>query len=292
MKILVIGKTGQLGGALIHDAAAQGHDLFAPERAQVDITDKHSFLNAVTAFQPDAVVNTAAFHNVPLCEEEPLRAFETNVVAVKNMAEICRDYKCLFVTFSTDYVFDGTKGAPNIETDMPAPVQIYGITKLSGEHAALCYHPEKTLVIRTCGLYGLKGAASKGGNFVDGRVRDAQGGKTLEMSSEQTVSPTYTGDLSKAVLTLMTHPQKEPGTYHLVNEGFCSWHEFTKSIYRHLQCRAEVIPVDRQGRAGKMRRPLFSALKNEKARKLGIELPHWKDALHRYLKIKYPEIAQ
>ena len=107
------------------------------------------------------------------------------------------------------------------------------------------------------------------------------------MGYDQTVSPTYTADLSKAILKLIEHPSKESGIYHLINEGFCTWYDFTKEIYRIMNINIELIPVDRKGRTGKMRRPLFTALKNVKAEKLGIRLPYWKDALNRYLKEKY-----
>jgi len=107
------------------------------------------------------------------------------------------------------------------------------------------------------------------------------------MGSDQIVSPTYTHDLSKAVLQLIEHPQRKPGIYHLVNEGKCSWYELTKAIYEIMGFTVNVTPLDRGGKSGDMRRPLFSALANTKARALGISLPHWRDALERYLKEKY-----
>ena len=139
------------------------------------------------------------------------------------------------------------------------------------------------MILRTCGLYGVSGAASKGGNFVDQRIADARRGGPIEMGCDQTVSPTWTGDLSRAVLRLIAHPGLPPGIYHLVNEGECSWYEFTKEIYRILRLDIEVRPVDRKGRTGTMRRPLYSALANTKAKALGITLPHWKEGLVRYL---------
>jgi dTDP-4-dehydrorhamnose reductase len=139
------------------------------------------------------------------------------------------------------------------------------------------------VVIRTCGLYGISGAASKGGNFVDQRIADANRGGLLEMGCDQVISPTWTGDLSKAVLRLIEHPRLNPGIYHLVNEGECTWYDFTKEIYRILGMEIEVRPVDRKGLTGTMRRPLYSALANTKATALGITLPHWKEGLVRYL---------
>lgn len=286
-KILIIGKTGQLGSMLVKDALELGHEVFAPSKEELDITDEIRFLNEMKHHLPDVVINTSAFHNVPLCETEPAKAFQLNCIAVKKLSEICSDFDCWFVTFSTDYVFDGKKGKPYIEKDTPNPLQIYGISKLAGEFAALSSNPLKSIIIRTCGLYGFQGATSKGGNFVDNRISDARTNSRIEISNDQTISPTYTGDLSKAVLRLIEHPSKEGRIYHLTNQGYCTWYELTKEIYKILHIEVELIPVDRKGQSGKMRRPLFSALKNEKAAKIGIDLPHWDKGLYKYLKKKY-----
>ncbi len=287
MKILIIGKTGQLGNALLNDILALGHDVLAPSKEELNIIDEDSFMDAMIHCKPEVVINTAAFHNVPLCEIEPVKAFQSNCIAVKRMAEISNEFDAWFVSFSTDYVFSGEKRRPYIESDMPSPLQMYGLSKLAGEYGALSYN--ESIIIRTCGLYGTQGAASKGGNFVDNRIKDSKQNARIEISNDQTVSPTYAGDLSKAVLQLIAHPSKESGIYHLVNEGYCTWYEFTKEIFEFLNIDAELVPVDRKGKTGKMRRPLFSALGNEKAKRLGVKLPNWKESLHEYLKIKYTD---
>ena len=287
MKILIIGKTGQLGSALLMDTRALGHDVFAPSRQEVDILNEDSFLDAMIQYKPEVVINTAAFHNVPQCEIEPVKAFQSNCIAVKKLAEISNDFNAWFVSFSTDYVFSGEKKKPYTESDTPCPLQMYGLSKLAGEYGALSY--KKSIIIRTCGLYGVKGATSKGGNFVDNRINDSKQNTRIEISSDQTVSPTYAGDLSKAVLQLISHPSRENGIYHLVNEGYCTWYEFTKEIFKILNIDVELMPVDRKGKTGAMRRPLFSVLKNKKAAKLGISLPHWKATLREYLIMKYKD---
>lgn len=287
MKYLVIGKTGQLGSELIQDLSNSNNEVLAPTENELDVTDKQSFLSAVKEFQPDIVINTAAYHNVPLCEDNPVKAFQVNCLAVKDMAEITSELDAWFVTFSTDYVFNGRKREPYIETDEPGPLQIYGLSKLAGEYAAISY--PKSIIIRTAGLYGFQGAETKGGNFVDKRINDSKRITLLEMSNDQTVSPTFTSDLSEAVLKLVKHKSKQSGIYHLVNQGFCTWFEFTKEIFRIMDIEIELIPVDRKGLTGKMRRPLFSALKNEKAAKMNVNLPHWKDALKRYISSKHLE---
>jgi dTDP-4-dehydrorhamnose reductase len=165
----------------------------------------------------------------------------------------------------------------------PNPLQIYGITRLAGEHAVLSAAPG-SLVVRTCGLYGASGARSKGGNFVDGRAADARAGKTIEMACEQILAPTATHDLSIAVLRLVENGAAPGGIYHLVSEGQCSWYELTVAIVEILALPAKVIPVDRGGLSGTMRRPLYSVLGNNRAKQLGIVLPHWRTSLERYLK--------
>lgn len=281
MRILLIGKSGQLGGGLLRCAGV--HEIIAPGREELDITVPASIDACIRAHRPEVVINTAAFHNVPLCEDEPERAFRVNCIAVRDLAVACRDAGALFVTFSTDYVFGGEKRTPYLEADPPGPLQIYGITKLAGEHAVLSTAPDHAIVIRTCGLYGVSGATSKGGNFVDKRIRDARRSRELEIGCDQTVCPTSTDDLAKALLHLIGDPRLAPGIYHLVNEGECSWYEFTCSIYKLMGIKIAVKPVDRGGRDGLMRRPLYSVLANTKARLFGVVLPHWRDGLKRYI---------
>ena len=285
MKILLIGATGQLGGDLLRNNP--GHDIEAPGRDALDLARPGEGAAAIKRARPDLVINCAAFHNVPKCEEDPAQAFLINCAAVRDLAVACAELGTRLVTFSSDYVFGGERKTPWLEDDLPSPLQIYGITRLAGEHAALAAAPAQAIVIRTCGLYGRSGARSKGGNFVDGRVADARAGKRIEMASEQVVAPTSTDDLSRAVFALVAHPRVAPGIYHLVNEGACSWYEFTCEIVRVIDARAEVVPVDRGGRTGNMRRPLYSVLANTRACALGVTLRPWQEALAAYLSAKF-----
>jgi dTDP-4-dehydrorhamnose reductase len=285
MNVLLIGATGQLGGDLLRNNP--GHEIVAPPREQLDLARSGEAARLVAQLRPDAVINCAAFHNVPKCEEEPAQAFLINCVAVRDLAAACAAQGARLVTFSSDYVFGGERKGPWREDDRPAPLQIYGISRLAGEHAALATAPQHAVVIRTCGLYGRSGARSKGGNFVDGRVADARAGKRIEMACEQVVAPTSTDDLSRAVFALMAAPSLPPGIYHLVNEGACSWYEFTREIVRLIGAKSEVVPVDRGGRTGNMRRPLYSVLANTRARALGVTMRSWQEALAQYLREKY-----
>ncbi len=285
MKILLIGASGQLGGDLLRNNP--GHQIEAPGRDELDLARPEEMGAAIRARRPDLVINCAAFHNVPLCETQPEQAFRINCVALRDLAAACAEIDARLVSFSSDYVFRGDQRSPYAEADLPGPVQVYGITRLAGEYAALAAAPRHAAVVRTCGLYGKSGAKSKGGNFVDGRVADARAGKRIEMASEQIVAPTSTQDLSKAVFALIAHPQFAPGLYHLVNEGSCSWYEFTRAIVELMGLRSEVVPVDRGGRSGAMRRPLYSVLANTRARALGVVLRPWQEALGDYLRAKH-----
>ncbi|MGH8687221.1 MAG: dTDP-4-dehydrorhamnose reductase [Burkholderiales bacterium] len=284
MKILLIGATGQLGGDLLR--SNPGHEIVAPSRAELDLARAGEGARLVAASRPDVVINCAAFHNLLRCEDEPSQAFLVNCTAVRDLAVACAGQDARLVTFSSDYVFGGARCEPWREDDRPFPLQVYGLSRLAGEYAALASAPAHAVVIRTCGLYGRSGARSKGGNFVDARVTEARAGKRIEMASEQVVSPTSTEDLSRAVYALLGK-FAPPGIYHLVNEGECSWYEFTCEIVRLCGTQTEVVPVDRGGRTGGMRRPLYSILGNTKARALGVTMRSWNEALGAYLRAKY-----
>ena len=283
-KILLIGKTGQLGGEIIKDGSSFNFEIFSFDKDELDVKNESQVKEKLEEIKPNILLNTSAYHVMAACEENPLEAMAVNFIAVDKMAKLCKRYGIKFITYSTDYVFDGEKGAPYEENDKPNPLQIYGISKLAGEYAALNSYPEGTFVIRTCGLYGgKKGSPEKKGNFVLNIIKEAQNKEVIEVSSEQIVSPTYAGDLSKATLRLLLNSKIIPGIYHLVNEGYCSWYEFTKEIFRLAKINKEIKPVDREGMSGGARRPKFSALANTKAKALGIDLPSWQEGLKSYL---------
>jgi len=282
-KILLIGKTGQLGGEIMKDAPSFGFEITGFEKDELDVTSVLQVEEKIEKVKPDIIINTCAYLVVPKCEEHPIDAMKVNFLAVRNMAEFCKKRKIVFVTYSTDYVFDGKKNSPYNEDDKPNPLQMYGLSKLAGEYAVLNSYPEGSFIIRTCGLYGGKtGSPEKGGNFVLNIMREARDKEVIEVSSEQIVSPTFAGDLSRATLKLLDK-NAVPGIYHLVNKGFCSWYEFTKEIFKLADIKTKVIPVDRGGASGVMMRPKFSVLENIKAKAIGIELPPWQEGLKSYL---------
>ncbi len=282
MKILLIGKNGQLGSEIDKQAINRKHEIHSFGHEELNIADSGKVKIRIESISPDVVINASAFHNVPVCEEQPDQAFLVNTIALKPITEICSDKNIKFVHFSTDYVFDGLKGSRYVEEDKQNPVQMYGISKAAGEYVVL-HNSSTSIVIRSSGVYGGKtGSRSKKGNFALNLLEKAKTERTIEVASEQIVNPTYAVDLAKATLDLLKHKDIS-GIYHLVNEGYCSWADFAKEIVRCRGIGTKIIPVDRGGMAGTLRRPLFSALKNTRAAKLGVKLPTWKDAIRRYL---------
>lgn len=281
MKILLIGKNGQLGAEIDKKSIKLRHKIHSFGHEELDITDSEKVKKEIESFTPDVVINASAFHNVPLCEEQPDQAFLVNASSLKPIAETCSKNDIKFITYSTDYVFDGLKESQYVEDDKPNPLQIYGISKAAGEYVALNYS-KTSVVIRSSGVYGGKhGSKSKKGNFALNILNQAKTEKTIEVAKEQVVNPTYSVDLAKATFDLLTH-KDIAGIYHLANEGYCSWADFAKEIIKIKNMSTKIIPVDRGGLAGTLRRPLFSALKNNRAAKLGIKLPIWQDAIKRY----------
>lgn len=282
MKLAVLGKSGQLGAELMARAPAMDFEAVGFGSDVLDVTSRESFEATVGVAQPDVVVNTTAFHVVPDCDRLPHRAFAVNAAAVKTMAEICHERGLGLVTYSTDYVFDGRKGQPYLEDDRPNPLQTYGVSKYAGEILSTLFHPG-SLVLRTCAVYGgASGSRSKKGNFVLTMLRESESKRELEVSAEQIVSPTYASDLAAATLALIAC-RPHGGIYHLAADGHCSWAEFATAIMELSGRPMRIIPVDRGGQSGALRRPLFSALANTRAKALGIVLPHWKEGLQRYL---------
>lgn len=255
----------------------------ALSHADLDVTDDEAALAAFDEARPEVVFNCAAFHNVEVCEREEAAAAAVNMRAVKRLAECCRDVDASFVHLSTNYVFDGSvaAGRAYLESDRPSPRSVYAITKLAGEHAALAYCP-RSLVVRTAGLYGVHGSASKGGNFVVRMLARAREQGELRMVADQRLNPTYTADLASALLAAVE--AGVVGLLHLTNEGACSWHEFTVAIMQTAGLEVPVEAVETTVAPGGAARPLNGTLASEVAPAAGLEpLRPWREALEDYM---------
>ncbi len=282
MKILLIGKDGQVGSELDKQSRILDHNIRSFGRDELDITDYPKVRRTIEIFEPDVVVNASAYHVVSDCEKYPTKAFIVNTIAQKNIAELCEKRKIPVVYYSTSYVFDGKTKTPYKENDRPNPVQLYGLSKYAGEIATLNYN-SRAIIIRICGVFGgLGGSRSKKGNFVLYILSQAKKTRRLEISSEQYASFTYTPDLATATLKLLNR-KSASGIYHLTNLGFASWAVFAQKIVRLSKLDLKIIPVDRGGTYGAIKPPVFSAIKNTRAKSLKIDMPLWQDALKRYL---------
>lgn len=278
-KILVIGKTGQLGPEFINIL----DNVIAPDIEEFDILQIQQTEEYILSLKPSVIINTAAYHDLHECEEKPYDAFFMNWIAVKNMALIAKEIGAVFVHFSTNYVFDGAKNIPYKEKDKTNPVQIYGLSKLAGEESMLRHYPENSLIVRTSVLFGGSGSPEKG-NFILNRIRESKN-KKLTIDSEQVFSITYAKDLAFAVKKLIDGigTKINPGIYHVVNEGACSWFELTQYVFNIIHSKCLVEPVIRHGIDGKIKRPIYTPFCTEKIESFDIELPFWKDAVNRYL---------
>ncbi|MCC7354843.1 MAG: dTDP-4-dehydrorhamnose reductase, partial [Anaerolineae bacterium] len=200
MRVLLIGAGGQLGSDLVKALAHE--DLVALTHSDIEVCDPASVRVALQTHTPQVVINTAAFHRVDDCEREPERAFAVNVHGARNLALACKEQGCALLHMSTDYVFDGRKGSAYDESDVPCPINAYGISKLAGEFF-IRYLLDRYYIVRTSGLYGVAGSSGKGGNFVELMLRLAREGKEIKVVNDQTLTPTYTVDLAQALAQLI-----------------------------------------------------------------------------------------
>ena len=274
MRALITGGGGQLASDL---AASFGADARAYTHAELDICDQQAVQRACEELAPEVLINCAAFHNVDACEREPARAWEVNVEAVRGLAR----QGVPLVHISTNYVFDGRREQPYGEEDLPAPRSVYALTKLAGEHAALAY-ADAALVIRTAGLYGLHGSATKGGNFVQRMLARAREGKPLRVVADQRVQPTFTEDLAAAIVAALRGGAQ--GVLHLTASGACSWYQFTQRIMANAGLEVEVEPAETVRAADGADRPINGLLARPRADAMGLsELPQWEEALSEYM---------
>jgi dTDP-4-dehydrorhamnose reductase len=279
-RVLITGAGGQLASDLeawLEDRAV----VLAAPRSALDVTEDAAVRAAFAELRPTLVLNCAAFHNVEVCEREEDQAFAVNARAVKRLADRCAQVSAKLVHLSTNYVFDGTAPVPYDEAAAPNPRSIYAISKLAGEHAARAYAPG-ALVVRTAGLYGLHGSASKGGNFVTRMLARARKEGALAVVDDQRLTPTFTADLAAGILAAVD--AGVTGTLHLTNSGATSWHGFTEAILELAGVDAPAAPVRTVIPAGGADRPRNGVLRSSVLARVGLEpLRPWRVALADYL---------
>jgi dTDP-4-dehydrorhamnose reductase len=280
MKVLLIGSNGQLGSDLLKVFRAAGDAVVPVTHAQLDVCSADRVAEIMSEAKPDVVVSTAAFHKVEECEEKPALAFQVNGMGAMNLAVACQRSGAVLANFSTDYVFDGKKNGAYEETDLPSPLNVYGVSKLAGEYLIAAY-AERRFVIRTCGLYGVAGSRGRGGNFVETMLKKALAGEAVRVVDDQILTPTYTADLAEATRKLILTGRY--GLYHVSSKGQCSWYEFARYIFECAELDAKLSPVSSSEFASPVKRPANSVLSKAKLHSMGVSIPSWKDALPKYL---------
>lgn len=283
IKIALIGVEGQLGTDINSYFKKQGMEIAGLVGLKdIDVCDFKMSESVLKKIGPDIIINTAAFHEVDLCEDEALSAFKVNVIGVKNLSLICRDLGIPLVHFSTDYVFDGKKNSPYVESDCARPLSMYGISKLAGEHAVQ-YILDKYYIARLSGLYGHAGCVGKGStNFVEMIIKMAEEKKEIRVVNDQILTPTSTVDVAEKLFGLIQTGKY--GIYHMTNTGFCSWYEFAREISRLMKLDTRITPITSEQFGAKAKRPHYSVLDNFNLRKIGLDdLRNWKEALENYI---------
>lgn len=282
MKIIIIGASGQLAYDLIK--TFHKHELILLYHQDIDVTNREYLCGFVKAIRPDIIINTAAFHQVDACEEERIRAFDVNCLGAMNGAIAAESVGAVYVWYSSDYVFgaDESRNTPYTENDPPAPINIYGHSKVAGEIAVrnIC---RKHFVIRSSGLYG-KRVSGKGHNFPNLMLKLARERDEVRVVNDQRLTPTFTKDLAEKTVELVA--SEKYGLYHLTNSGDCTWYEFTKKIFEIAGITTQLTPVTSEAFPTKAVRPKYSVLDNLALRSAGfLDMRPWQEAIREYLSI-------
>ncbi len=267
MKMLLTGRNGQVGSelqAIVHPAVATDH-------ATLDLANADALRRAVRNEKPGVIINAAAFTAVDKAEDEPDMAMRINGAAPGVLAEEARRAGALLVHYSTDYIFDGLKRSPYLETDPPKPLGVYGRTKLEGEtriRASGCRY----LILRTAWVYG------RGGNFVRAILRQAEKGAGLRVVNDQIGAPTWARDIARVTADLLKRSAE--GTFNVSAAGSASWYEVALEILRLAGRKVDVKPVTTVEYGAKAPRPAYSVLDNGKLRASGvIPIGDWREGL-------------
>jgi len=279
VKVLLIGANGQLGSDLVR--VLTDVDLIPLTHQDVDICEPVGLRATLRRHRPDIVLNMAAYHKVDECEVNAEKSFAVNALGVRNLALACRELDCALLHMSTDYVFDGSKKSPYVETDPPRPINVYGISKLAGEYFVR-YILDRYWIVRSQWLYGVAGASGKGGNFVELMLRLAREGRDIRVVNDQVGSPTYTLDLAHKIAQLIK--TEHYGLYHITNSGECTWYQFACKIWELSGLSPNAEPTTTAAFGATATRPSYSVLDNAALRAIGLDdMRPWEEALAAYL---------
>ncbi|MFF3686547.1 dTDP-4-dehydrorhamnose reductase [Streptomyces sp. NPDC002187] len=283
-RLYLTGADGMLGtaltAALAADDAAGGWQVRGVSLKDHDIADAAAVARSIDAFRPDVVVHTAAHAVVDDCERDPAMALRVNVAGVRNVVDACRRTGARLVHISSDYVFDGAvppEGGYR-ETDLPSPLSVYGLTKLAGERICALLD-DRALSVRTSWLFG---GADERVDVVLAALRQGVTGEPAALVADQYSLPTYTVDLARALVFLLTRPEPVSGTIHVANAGRASWYDVGLALRELRPDLPEPKPLTMAECGFVGGRPRDSSLSTARSAALGLTLPHWRDALERF----------
>lgn len=278
-KILITGGNGQLAQALAQVFTDNNHEFLAPGSDVLDITNYQSMLNYLNQHPVDFWINAAAYTDVNRAETEQERAYKVNSLALRMIADICRDLNIFLIHISTDYVFDGNSKCPYSENASPNPLNNYGLSKLLGEFNIL-NSQIPALILRSSWIY-----SNRGKNFFLTMTKLLSNSRQIKVVNDQIGSPTYAPDLAQAILQLIQSPQllsiSRAEIINFANQGQCSWYDFTVQIQQRLNFfDSELLAISSKEFPSPAKRPLFSVLDCSKIRqRFGIIPRYWQAAL-------------
>jgi dTDP-4-dehydrorhamnose reductase len=277
-KILVTGANGQLGWELTQLAAIYPmYEFIFADRSMFDLSKPELFESLILQWAPQAIINTAAYTAVDKAETEQDLANLINETAVAELARITGENDILFITFSTDYVFNGNATSPYLTDTIIDPVNFYGTTKAQGELMALDVNPN-TIIIRTSWVF-----SSHGNNFVKTMMRLMKERTTLNVVSDQIGRPTYAKDLAIATIKIVNEVsdgKKIKGVYHFANKGVTSWFEFAQQIKKNAGLSCDLLPINTAQFPTPAKRPAYSVLDTQKIETaINIDIPSWEESL-------------
>jgi dTDP-4-dehydrorhamnose reductase len=283
-KVVIFGGGGQLGVELCREFEKRNWIVQRFDRQSLDVTNAAKVEDVVAQANPDIVINAAAYNQVDIAEQEPQAAFEANALAVRNLAMACRQSDCQLIHYSTDYVFDGTKGSSYVESDAPHPLGAYAVSKLAGELYAQAYL-KNPLVIRTSGVFGPGGMFTPRGNFVEMMLRLGKSSNPIRVVEDHFASPTYAPAM--AVRTADLVERKIGGLFHMGGGEAISWYSFAKLIFELAGITPVLTPTDERQYRTAARRPKYSALSNQKLESVGITpMPPLREAVASYMEAR------
>jgi dTDP-4-dehydrorhamnose reductase len=282
MKVAVLGANGQLGSDVCA-AFKRNRDEVSPlTHEDIELSSRESVDAALSSRMPDLIINTAAMHHVEKCEQDAASAFAINGIGARNVAEWAFRTGAKTAYVSTDYVFDGRKGTPYREEDAAGPLNVYGITKLSGEHFTAAVGG-KYFILRVSAIYGHQPCRAKGGlNFVELMLKLSRERDKLRVVDDEFVTPTPTAQIADQLVALSR--TENYGLLHATAEGSCSWYEFAQEIFRVTDTKVRLERADPGEFPAKVQRPKYSVLENQELKRAGLNVfTDWRDGLQGYL---------